>query len=235
MEDKFPLPIIRKRIHNKIPVTLLTDAVYFRNLKLKFEREKQKGVLPLIPESAEVENTDENENLSFLGHVNISAATRALIAPTLCYEGVKIIYILQKLKADVPGFEYRLYVDDATKQLAGWVYMTPRQRAAMKRCGQVWFLDSKAKGTNLHNFPFYAPAIINQDGKHEVAAYGCVCAAGNAAVEWVLRSILDMCPYSAQVCRTVFTDDAISRFSTETIHADSPKHHCSPSMCFSFN
>ena len=88
MEDKFPLPIIRKRIHNKIPVTLLTDAVYFRNLKLKFEREKQKGVLPLIPESAEVENTDENENLSLLGLVNIAAATRALIAPTLCYEGV---------------------------------------------------------------------------------------------------------------------------------------------------
>ena len=175
MEDKFPLPIIRKRIRNKIPVTLLTDAVYFRNLKLKFEREKQKGVLPLIPESAEVENTDENENLSLLGHVNIAAATRALIAPTLCYEGVKIIYILQKLKADVPGFEYRLYVDDATKQLAGWVYMTPRQRAAMKRCGQVWFLDSKAKGTNLHNFPFYAPAIINQDGKHEEAAYMAVC------------------------------------------------------------
>ena len=65
MEDKFPLPIIRKRIHNKIPVTLLTDAVYFRNLKLKFEREKQKGVLPLIPESAEVENTDENEKFNF--------------------------------------------------------------------------------------------------------------------------------------------------------------------------
>ena len=96
----------------------------------------------------------------------------------------------------------------------------------------MWFIDSKAKGTNLPNFPFYAPAIINQDGKHEVAAYSCVCAAGNGAVEWVLQSIVDMCPYSAQVCRTVFTDDANS---TETIHAAFPKHHCSPSICFSYN
>ena len=43
MEDNFPLAIIRKRIRNKIPVTLLTDAVYFRNLKLKFERQKKRA------------------------------------------------------------------------------------------------------------------------------------------------------------------------------------------------
>ena len=162
--------------------------------------------------------TEHEENLA-LESVNIPAATRALIAPTLAYEGVKIIYILQKLKAEVPGFEYRLFVDTGTKQLGGWVYMTPRQRACMKKCGQVWFLDTKAKGTNLHNFPFFAPAIINQDGKHEVAAYGCVCAAGNAAVEWVLRSIADMCPETAHVCKTIFTDDGIT---TDTIHAVFP-------------
>ena len=92
MEDKFPLPIIRKRIRNKIPLTLLTDAVYFRNLKLKFGRQKAKGLLPTIPES----------DLA-LKSVNVAAATRALIAPTLAYEGVKIIYILQKLKAEVSG------------------------------------------------------------------------------------------------------------------------------------
>ena len=77
----------------------------------------------------------------------------------------------------------------------------------MKKCRQVWFLNTKAKGTNLHNFPFFAPAIKNQEGKPEVAAYGCVCAVGNAAVEWVLRSIADMCPESAYVCKTIFTDD----------------------------
>ena len=97
--------------------------------------------------------------------------------------------------------------------------MTPHQRACMKKCGQVRFLDTKAKGTNLHHFPFFAPAIINQDGKHEVAVYGCVCAAGNAAVEWVLRSIADMCPETAHVCKTIFTDDGIT---TDTIHAVFP-------------
>ena len=220
MEDNFPLAIIRKRIRNKIPVTLLTDAVYFRNLKLKFERQKKKGLVPTLPESQIVEHQVQHEDTSVLESVSVASATRALIAPTLAYEGVKIIYILQKLKADVPGFEYRLFIDDATKQLAGWVYMTPRQRAALKKCGQVWFVDSKAKGTNLHNFPFFAPALINQDGKHEVFSYGCVCAAGNAAVEWVLRSIVDMCPESVHVCKTMFTDDAIS---TETVQAAVPK------------
>ena len=43
MEDNFPLAIIRKRIRNKIPVTLLTDAVYHRNLKLKFDRQKKRA------------------------------------------------------------------------------------------------------------------------------------------------------------------------------------------------
>ena len=216
MYDKFPLPIIRKRIRNKIPVTLLTDAVFFRNLKLKFDRDRQKGILPTVSESDTVDNSDLKEDESILEAVSVASATRSLIAPTLAYEGVKIIYILQKLRTAVPGFEYRLFVDENTKQLAGWVYMTPRQRAAMQKCGQVLFIDTKAKGTNLHNFPFFAPAIVNQDGKHEVVLYGCVCTASNAAVEWVLRSIVDMCPQCLQVCRTIFTDDAVS---DDTIHS----------------
>ena len=47
-----------------------------------------------------------------------------------------------------------------------------------------------------------------------------MCAAGNAAVEWVLRSIVDMCPESARVCKTMFTDDVIS---SETVQAAFPK------------
>ena len=143
MADKFPLFLIRKRIRNKVPVTLLTDAVFFRNLKLKFERQRQKGLLPTIPDSATAEDNPFEEVPSLLSCVSVSSATRSLIAPTLAFEGVKIIYILQKLRAEVPGFEYRIYIDENTKQLAGWVYMTPQQRAALKRCGQVMFVDSK--------------------------------------------------------------------------------------------
>ena len=54
------------------------------------------------------------------------------------------LYILNQLKADVPGFEYRLFIDEETNQLVGWVYMTPSQRAALKKCGQVWFVDNKS-------------------------------------------------------------------------------------------
>ena len=75
MCDKFPLPFICKRIRNKIPVTLLTDAVFFHSLKLMFDRDRQKGILPTVFESDTVDNSDLKEDESILGAVSVASAT----------------------------------------------------------------------------------------------------------------------------------------------------------------
>ena len=81
--------------------------------------------MPTLPESQIVEHQVQHEDTSVLESVSVASATRALIAPTLAYEGVKIIYILQKLKADVPGFEYRLFIDVASLAKRCSVFQEP--------------------------------------------------------------------------------------------------------------
>jgi len=49
--------------------------------------------VPTLPESQIVEHQVQHEDTSVLESVSVASATRALIAPTLAYEGVKIIYI----------------------------------------------------------------------------------------------------------------------------------------------
>ena len=68
-------------------------------------------------------------------------------------QGLPVLNLLQKLQREVPGFMFE-YVVDRENQLAGWCYMTPRQRASLEDNGDVLFFDTNAKGTNKYGMPF---------------------------------------------------------------------------------
>ena len=97
--------------------------------------------------------------------------------------------------------------------------MTPHQRACMKKCGQVWFLDTKQRFLDTC-------AIINQDGKHdrEVAAHGCVCnRAEHHSMECTVHSIAS-CTNTSMCCHLVLSiicQDcfAIERSTHSTVHS----------------
>ena len=72
------------------------------------------------------------------------------------------------------------YVIDTDNQVAGWCYMTPRQRASLEDNGDALFFDTNAKGTNKYGMPFFVSAVMNQDNKHDIVLYRYCC------VKWCL-------------------------------------------------
>ena len=164
-----PISFIRRRIRNRIPLHIKTDARWFMNLRVTIEREK-------LTKQARTSESSLNEDTADIPprHKDatvIPTVMRSILGPVLRQQGLPVLNILSRLQQDVPGFMYA-YVVDKDNQLAGWCYMTPRQRASLEDNGHVLFFDTNAKGTNKYGMPFFAPAVMNQDNKHDVVLYG---------------------------------------------------------------
>ena len=155
-----PISFIRRRIRNRIPLHIKTDARWFMNLRVTIEREK-------LTKQARTSESSLNEDTADIPprHKDatvIPTVMRSILGPVLRQQGLPVLNILSRPQQDVPGFMYA-YVVDKDNQLAGWCYMTPRQRASLEDNGHVLFFDTNAKGTNKYGMPFFAPAVMNQD------------------------------------------------------------------------
>jgi hypothetical protein len=208
-----PISFIRARIRNRIPLHIKTDARWFMNLRVTIERHKLEDArvadsgqacgAPQQPgPSSSLPTPTTHDDATVIPMV-----LRSIIAPVLRLQGLPVLNILQNLQREVPGFMFE-YVVDKDKQLAGWCYMTPRQRASLEDNGDVLFFDTNAKGTNKYGMPFFAPAVVNQDNKHDVVLYGCCVTASGEAIGWVLSCMCKMVPTYKNKKPTVFTDDA---------------------------
>ena len=141
--------------------------------------------------------------------ITIPHVMRSIVQPVLRMEGLPVLNILKSLKEKVPGFVYD-YVIDKEGQLAGWCYMTPRQRAALEDSGHVIFCDFQAKATNKYGWPYFSPSVCNADNKNEVVMYGCCVSQSSEACAWVMQCLVKFVPPIVKICETLFTDDGLS-------------------------
>ena len=202
-EEGQAISFIRARIRHRIPLHIKTDARWFMNLRVTLERRKRAGTdnsLPSCPGNVAAPTIHEDATI-------IPKVLRDIIGPVLRLQGLPVLNLLQKLQREVPGFMFE-YVVDRENQLAGWCYMTPRQRASLEDNGDVLFFDTNAKGTNKYGMPFFAPAVMNQDNKHDIVLYGCCVTASGKAIGWVLECMCKMVPAFRGGESTIFSDDA---------------------------
>ena len=202
-----PISFIRARIRNRIPLHIKTDARWFMNLRVTLERQKAGARQQSSARRQPHDSSDASVPAIHEDATIIPKVLRSIIAPILRLQGLPVLNILKKLTLEVPGFMYE-YVVDSENQLAGWCYMTPRQRASLEDNGHVLFFDTNAKGTNKYGMPFFAPAVMNQDNKHDIVLYGCCCTASGEAIGWVLSCMCKMVPAFRDMNPTVFSDDA---------------------------
>ena len=209
-EEGQPISFIRARIRNRIPLHIKTDARWFVMLRCAIERQNKKDQKrnecdATEPTHTQQAHTEEAPAMTSDATV-IPTVMRSIIGPVLRLQGLPVLNILERLRREVKGFMYN-FVTDREGQLAGWCYMTPRQRASLEDNGSVLFFDTNAKGTNKYGMPFFAPAVMNQDNKHDIVLYGCCVTAGAEAIHWVLESMCKMVPAWEQMPCTFFSDD----------------------------
>ena len=97
------------------------------------------------------------------------------------------------LKQQVKGYDFRI-TTDSEKRFTGTAWQTGRMRARLRRYGTIIFLDDSRSGINSSGFCFWNVVVIDEEGRVQTTMGAMTMGASDEAVEWILKSMVGMCP-----------------------------------------
>ena len=117
--------------------------------------------------------------------------------------------VLTGLQAQEHGFDYRL-TSDSESRFSGVAWQTGRMRARGRVHAHVIFIDDSKSGISTTRMCFWNIVIVDHNGKTQTIM-GCMTMdPSNAAVYWVLSSLVSMCPELKEMVETTMSDLAVS-------------------------
>ena len=128
----------------------------------------------------------------------------------------KIYAILEKLSNEDPGFTYNIAFDH-NNIATGIVWMTSTMRSNLHRFGSFICLDALKRTTNVFEWPYIGPTIVNDLNKISVVCEAFCVSERKLAYTFVLKSMLQMAPtFDPNVLKVVYCDE----FLTDSILVD---------------
>ena len=97
------------------------------------------------------------------------------------------------LSKQVKGYDYCMSTD-SQKQFSATAWQTGRICTRLIAKGIVIFADDSRSGINTSGFSCWNVMILNQDRKAFCVMGAMTMDASNHAVEWILGSMVSMCP-----------------------------------------
>ena len=121
------------------------------------------------------------------------------------------------LRRQVKGYDSRI-TTDSERRFTATSWQTGRMRTRLRRDGIFIFIDDSRSGINTCGFCFWNVVVVDQDGRVHTVLGAMTMHASNAAVHWVLSSMVDMCPEAVDIVRGVLSD--LGKFVIFIDHAD---------------
>ena len=109
------------------------------------------------------------------------------------------------LRQQVKGYDSRI-TTDSERRFTATSWQTGRMRTRLRRDGIFIFIDDSRSGINTCGFCFWNVVVVDQDGKVHTVLGAMTMHASNAAVHWVLSSMVDMCPEAVEIVQGVLSD-----------------------------
>ena len=109
------------------------------------------------------------------------------------------------LKQQVKGYDFRI-TTDSEKRFTGTAWQTGRMRARLRRYGTIIFLDDSRSGINSSGFCFWNVVVIDEEGRVQTTMGAMTMGASDEAVEWILKSMVEMCPEVKEKCLGTMSD-----------------------------
>ena len=119
--------------------------------------------------------------------------------------GTNVLQLLQQLKVNYPGFQYR-YARDSKKCLTAWMFMTAEMQFFAKRYGQVLFLDWMKSGVSDIDWPYQASVVLDEELSVHIVAHNVACTESNEACKFTLESMTLIVPELHQITQVTFSD-----------------------------
>ncbi len=147
-------------------------------------------------------------------------------------ENLQIVH--DGLRGQIKGYDSRT-TTDSENRFAGTTWMTGRMRARLRVHGIVIFLDDSRSGINTSGFCFWHVVVCTNTRSGQVGAGSMTMCASDAAVHWVLTSVISMAPFAKEVIEKTITDLGESHFNKHPSSLISPniqamRSHISPNI-----
>jgi hypothetical protein len=121
-------------------------------------------------------------------------------------EGIeKLQILLNGLKAVSPGFDFDI-ATDTEGRFTGTAWMSGRMRARLAKFGDVLFIDDTRSGITSSGFSFWNVMVVNCEGKILYGMGAMTMTHGDDAVDWVLKSLVNIFPGIQSVAKTTMSD-----------------------------
>ena len=128
----------------------------------------------------------------------------------------KIYAILEKISNEDPGFTYNIAFDH-NNIATGIVWMTSTMRSNLHRFGSFMCLDALKRTTNVFEWPYIGPTIVNDLNKISVVCEAFCVSERKLAYTFILKSMLQMAPtFNPNNLKVVYCDE----FLTDSILVD---------------
>ena len=133
-----------------------------------------------------------------------------------------LLMMLEAIKKESPGFQYRTRHPDGSSEVNGAIWMTARQRQVLGDRG-VMLLSDGTPQTNVEGWHCVPFLVVNQHHKARTVAYYVGEGAENKdSIMWALRQLDVMCPRWKIVREVVFADYGLKETPYTEAFPDKP-------------
>ncbi|KAL7492794.1 hypothetical protein ACHAWT_001821 [Skeletonema menzelii] len=116
-----------------------------------------------------------------------------------------LVCVHQGLSSQIPGYDYRM-TTDTEQRFSGTAWQTGRMRRRLRDSGRLIFLDDSRSGINTAGFCFWNVVVVDHNGKVQTVMGAMTMSPTNAAVYWVLSSMVEMTPEAADIVQCLMSD-----------------------------
>lgn len=116
-----------------------------------------------------------------------------------------LVCVHKGLSSQIPGYDYRM-TTDSENRFSGTAWQTGRMRKRLRDFGMMIFLDDSRSGINTAGFCFWNVVVVDHNGKIQTVMGAMTMSPTNEAVYWVLSSMVQMTPESADIVQCLMSD-----------------------------
>jgi hypothetical protein len=130
----------------------------------------------------------------------------------------QVLRYLRILKAEVPGFDFRIQYDDITGRPCAICWMLPHMRTNLLRFGDVLFLDTMMKQHNKMKWPYMGPTV--KDGEMKICQVSeCIAIEETLrAYQFVIESMASIEPrWRLSDLHLIFADQFVTKTLIENL------------------
>ena len=118
----------------------------------------------------------------------------------------------------MPGFDFRIKLDNMTKRPIALVFMTADNRKNLLRYPHIIFTDAQNREHNRFGWPYIALVVKDKDMKVATTCEALTITEDHDMYSWILRSQADMEPrWKLSDIKIIFADQRITQKLLNTL------------------